>query len=336
MKFGTLQFFSWPGRRVPLETVFERALQRIQLMDESGFDAVWLAEHHFTDYSVCPSVHIMGMHVAERTEQIRIGTAVSLAAFYHPLRLAEEVALLDVLTGGRVNWGAGRGFDPSEFETFGVPIAESRERFQEAVDIVVKAWTEERLTWHGKHWHFDDVEVLPKPAQLPHPPTWVAAGSDQAAEWAGNSGYTLMLGPHSSFPDIAARRNMFFERLEANGHETEGRVIPMTRFIAVADSDREAEAIARAGADWVVTTYKNKDKGTENPVETVVLPSGELKIVDPVERYLGNVAVWGCPDRVVDTIQMLKETMHLEYLMLAPLSHSSFMMFVEKVLPRLR
>ena len=78
MKFGVLQFFSWPGRRVEMKTVFDRALNRIQLMDRSGFDAVWLAEHHFTDYSVCPSVHLMGMHVAERTENLRIGTAVSL------------------------------------------------------------------------------------------------------------------------------------------------------------------------------------------------------------------------------------------------------------------
>ena len=141
MKFGVLQFFSWPGRQIALPTVYERAFDRIEVMDKSGYDAVWLAEHHFTDYSVCPSVHMMAMRVAERTKNLRIGTAVSLAAFYHPLRLAEEVALLDVLSGGRVNWGAGRGFDPVEFAAFKVPIEESREYFQEAVDIVLAAWT---------------------------------------------------------------------------------------------------------------------------------------------------------------------------------------------------
>ena len=94
MKFGVLQFFSWPERRVALTEVYRRAIERIEIMDKGGYDAVWLAEHHFSTYSVCPSVHIMGMHVADRTENIRIGTGVSLAAFYHPLRLAEEVALL--------------------------------------------------------------------------------------------------------------------------------------------------------------------------------------------------------------------------------------------------
>src|SRR6188472_2481778 len=136
MKLGVLQFFSWPERRVPLETVFARALQRIEIMDRSGYDAVWLAEHHFSSFSVCPSVHMMGVLAAARTTRLRIGTGVSLAPFYHPLRLAEEVALLDQISGGRVNWGAGRGFARVEFAAFGIPGEESAPRFHETVDIV--------------------------------------------------------------------------------------------------------------------------------------------------------------------------------------------------------
>ena len=143
MKFSVLQFFAWTRRSIPLKTIYDRAMQRIDTMERTGYEAVWLAEHHFTDYSVCPSVHMMGTHIAARTERLRIGTAVSLAALYHPLRLAEEVALLDVLSDGRVNWGAGRGFDPTEFQTFGVPMEASRSRFHEAVEIVLAAWTHE-------------------------------------------------------------------------------------------------------------------------------------------------------------------------------------------------
>src|SRR5438094_4731894 len=168
MKVGVLQFFSWPERRVAIETVYARALQRIEIMDRTGYDAVWLAEHHFHSFSVCPSVHMLGTLAAARTTRLRIGTAVSLAALYHPLRLAEEVALLDVLSGGRVNWGAGRGFAPSEFNAFGVPVEESAERFREAVEIVVQAWTKERLTYKGAHFDFDGIEVLPKPLQQPY------------------------------------------------------------------------------------------------------------------------------------------------------------------------
>src|SRR5256885_8329394 len=110
MKVGVLQFFSW-SRRVPLATVYERAFSRVAVMDQTGYDCVWLAEHHFSTYSVCPSINVMATHVAARTRNLRIGMAVSLAAFYNPLRLAEEIAMIDVLSGGRVNWGAGRGFD---------------------------------------------------------------------------------------------------------------------------------------------------------------------------------------------------------------------------------
>ena len=155
MKVGVLQFFSWPERRVGLATVFARALERIEIMDSTGYDAVWLAEHHFSSFSVCPSVHMVGTLASARTKRLRIGTGVSLAPFYHPLRLAEEVALLDVLSGGRVNWGAGRGFARVEFENFGVPPEESTSRFHEAVEIVLRAWSEERLTFAGQHFRFD-------------------------------------------------------------------------------------------------------------------------------------------------------------------------------------
>src|SRR5437016_6564909 len=172
MQVGVLQFFGWLDRSLPLPSIYDMALERIAIMDTTGYDAVWLAEHHFSSFSVCPSVHMVGTLAASRTKRLRIGTAVSLAPFYHPLRLAEEVALLDLLSGGRVNWGAGRGFARVEFTAFGVPPEESATRFRETVEIVLKAWTDERLNFAGQHFHFDDIEVLPKPAQQPPPPVW--------------------------------------------------------------------------------------------------------------------------------------------------------------------
>src|ERR1700684_2845920 len=163
MKVGILQFFGWRDRTVPLNSVYETALERFSIMDQTGYDAVWLAEHHFSSFSVCPSVHMMGTMAPARTKRLRIGTAVSLAPFYHPLRLAEEVALLDVLSGGRVNWGAGRGFSRGEFTAFGVSPEESTSRFRETVEIVLQAWGNERLNYAGQYFQFENVEVLPKP-----------------------------------------------------------------------------------------------------------------------------------------------------------------------------
>lgn len=339
MKFGVLQFFSWPNRTVPLETVYARVLERIDLMESSGaFDAVWLAEHHFNTYSVCPSVHLMGMVVAARTKRLRIGTAVSVASMYHPLRLAEEVALLDVLSGGRVNWGAGRGNDPVEYGVFGLTRESSYPRFRENVDIVLRAWTEERLTYDGEFTHIDGVEVLPKPLQKPHPPVWVAATSPDAIEWASAAGHSILMDPHSSHVDLGRKFIEYQQKMRAAGHSLDGRVTPMARLIAVAPTDEEAKAVARRGAQWTVTSYANPARRAAVPTTSGAPPPPprfEQPGVDPVDRYINDVIIYGSPGRVVDEIQRLREEIQLDYLLCAPLSHQSFLMLTEQVLPAL-
>ena len=324
MKFGVLQFFSWPGKRVPLPTVYERAFSRIDVMERTGYDAVWLAEHHFSTYSVCPSIHIMGTHIAARTERLRIGTAISLAPFYHPLRLAEEVALLDVLSGGRVNWGAGRGFDPVEFTNFGVTREESYPRFRETVDVVLGAWRNERLTHHGEFFTYEDVEVLPKPLQQPHPPVWLAASSPEAVRWSAQQGYSILMDPHASHADIAKKRAIYADELEKAGHTLAGREIPMARNIALGRTQQEAEEVARNGAKFMFGNYLQPGVGSA---------SGEVP-ADPVEHYVNEVVICGTPEKVVDDLEQLAETLPLEYLMCTPLSHASFELFTERVLPR--
>lgn len=324
MKFGTLQFFSWPNRRGDLSVVYQRALERVRIMDETGFDAVWLAEHHFSTYSVCPSVHLMGMHIASMTKQLRIGTAVSLAAFYHPLRLAEEVALLDQLTGGRVNWGAGRGFDLKEMEVFDVDVAESKERFRENVDVVLKAWGSDRFSYDGKFNQFQDVEVLPKPLQDPLP-FWVAATSPDAIEWAGSQGYAILMDPHASCAELGTKYRQYRQTLNDCGHEN-SQDTPMARLLAIADSDEQAENIARAGSQWMFGSYFNQGKGGSTAAQ-----SAETRLQD----YVENTVVWGTPERVADRLLELEEEISLNYLMAAPLSHASFIKFVDEVMPRI-
>jgi alkanesulfonate monooxygenase SsuD/methylene tetrahydromethanopterin reductase-like flavin-dependent oxidoreductase (luciferase family) len=325
MKVGLLQFFGWRDRAIPLAQVYERALERIQVMDTSGYDAVWLAEHHFTGYSVCPSVHVMAAHVAARTVNLRIGMAVTLAAFYHPLRIAEEIALLDVLTGGRINWGAGRGFDKTEFETFGVPVAESTDRFREAVEVVLAAWTQERLTFRGRFHSFEGVEVLPKPAQQPHPPTWVAATSEGAIDWAGSRGLSILMDPHSPHQEIARKQALYRSGLEAAGHPVAGRQLPVGRLVAVAETDAEAEAVARRGARWTAGAYISKEAVAQ-------FRPGEPAL-DPVDHYLRDVVIHGSPQRVVEQLKRLEAEMPLDYLLLSPLSERTFQLFTDRVLP---
>ena len=323
MKFGVLQFFSWPGRRGELSTVYERALDRIRTMDQTGFDAVWLAEHHFSTYSVCPSVHVMAAHVAGITRNIRIGTAVSLAAFYHPLRLAEEVALLDHLTQGRINWGAGRGFDHKEMEIFGVELAESKEKFHEHVEIVLKAWESEKFSFVGKFNSYHDVEVLPKPLQNPMP-FWVAATSLDAVQWAGERGYAILMDPHAACEEIGSKYQCYAESMSANGHEIT-QDTPMARLLAIADHEEQAEQIARNGSQWMFGSYFNQGRGGSTAAQ-----SAEQKLSD----YVANTVIWGTPEQVADRLLELEETISLNYLLAAPLSHATFVKFVDEVMPR--
>ena len=329
MKLGVLQFFSWPERRVELATVYDRALQRIEIMDRTGYDAVWLAEHHFSSFSVCPSVHMVGTLAAARTKRLRIGTAVSLAPFYHPLRLAEEVALLDQLSGGRVNWGAGRGFARVEFTAFGVPPEESVSRFHETVEIVLRAWTDEKLNFTGQHFHFEDVEVLPKPVQQPHPPVWVAVSSEGAIDWAAGRGFSILMDPHSSGPEIGAKRRHYADKLADAGFSEAGRDIPIARLVAIADNAGKAAQIARNGAAWIVNSYLGA------PHRPVLQHNFWSAGVDPIQRYLDDVILHGTPDRVLDEILRLNDEIGLDYLLCAPLSHQSFMLLTERILPRL-
>ena len=322
MKFGVLQFFSWPGRRVPLQTVYKRAIDRVKIMDQGGYDAVWLAEHHFSTYSVCPSVHLMGMHLADLTKNIRIGTAVSLAAFYHPLRLAEELALLDNLSGGRLNVGFGRGFDQTEMKAFGVTTDTSYEQFRENVEIVLRAWQQDQLTFKGKNHSFKEIEVLPKPLQSPLP-TWIGASSPEAISWAAQKGFAILMDPHSPHSAIAEKYSTYQDILKQNKHEN-NLDTPVARLIAIAKTDQEAEQIARKGAEWTVGSYAGPKKGG---------PPSELEPEEIVNQYVNEVIIHGSPAKVIEQLQELKETNSFNYLLASILSHETFIRLSDEVIP---
>jgi len=326
MKVGVLQFFGWQDRSIPLPSIYSMALERIVIMDRAGYDAVWLAEHHFSSFSVCPSVHMMGVMAAARTERLRIGTGVSLAPFYNPLRLAEEVALLDVLSGGRVNWGAGRGFERSEFKAFGIAGEESAARFHETVDIVLNAWSSDKLTYQGKFFDYDGVEVLPKPMQQPHPPVWMAASSLPAIEWAAGKGFSILMDPHSSRRDLIQKRRHYAATLKGAGHREDGRVIPMARLIAIDETAEKARAVAQRAAEWTVASYI----GASHHRQEVRTFDGK----DPIAFYLNDVVLHGTAESIVDQIAALESDAGMTYLMAAPLSRRSFALLTDKVLPR--
>ena len=229
-------------------------------MDPTGYDAVWLAEHHFSRLLGLPFRAPDGRCMsADRTKRLRIGTAVTLAAFYHPLRIAEEVALLDVLSGGRVNWGAGRGFDRTEFKAFGMTARGELRALPRARRHRAAGMDERQLTYHGEYWDFDDVEVLPKPLQRPTRRCgWRRVGS--ARSTGRSQGYSILMDPHSSHAEIGSKRALLRGARAPPATAPAGQDIPVARLLAVAPTDGEAEDIARNGAAWTVGAYANPAK----------------------------------------------------------------------------
>lgn len=178
--------------------LYAETLEQIAWADMLGFGAVWLSEHHFTDEGYLPGVMPMLGAIATRTTRMRLGTSVLLAPLYHPLRLAEEAAVVDALSGGRLDLGIAPGYRLAEFEAMGVPKSERGTRTDEIIELLIAAWTTPRVTYQGRHFHFDDVAVTPKPVQQPHPPLWIGGSTPAAARRAARFGANFM--PDSGAP----------------------------------------------------------------------------------------------------------------------------------------
>jgi len=191
MQFGTYYFLQATPDRSAEEIIAEEVEQMV-LSERLGFDAVWLTEHHYADYGISSAPSVLLATVAARTERVKLGMAIWVLPFHNPLRLAEETATLDILSRGRLVVGLGRGNRPQEFLGHGVNQDESRTRREEGVEVLLKAWTEERVTFQGRHWQFDEIPVYPKPFTKPHPPLAFAVTSPQSLEWAGTHGYPIM------------------------------------------------------------------------------------------------------------------------------------------------
>ena len=187
MKFGAFFLNQSPEMR-PAEEVYARTVDMAAFADQLGFDSVWLAEHHFSSYGYCPNPLLMAVKLAERTKKARIGIGVMVVPFYHPLRLAEEIGMADQLTEGRLDLGVGRGYQPYEFNRFGVPIEENFERFNEYMEIVTRCLSGEGLAYDGKYFQFPTTWTFPGALQKPHPPFWHAGSSPTSMTLSGQRG----------------------------------------------------------------------------------------------------------------------------------------------------
>ena len=230
------------------EVYFREALDLCELADGLGYATVKIVEHYFRAYGgYSPSPLIFLSAAAQRTRHIRLVTGAVLPAFNHPLKLAAELAMVDCISGGRLDAGFARAFLPHEFEAFEVNMEESRPRFEEGIAAVKRLWTEERVTFEGRFHRFKDITLLPRPVQKPHPPILVAAiSTPESFIWAGEQGYGLMFVPYlSDFADLAQKIELYRRTYRAATHGQEppppGMALHLYMTASTASARREAK-----------------------------------------------------------------------------------------------
>src|SRR5438094_9107457 len=181
---------------------YQDIIAQIELGDEVGFDTVWLGELHFSRaFSILADPLMLLAAASQRTSRIRLGTAVTLLPMHNPVKIAEEAAVADILSDGRLEFGVGRGTAPLHYAGYGIAQEESRERFDEALDFIIGAWTHERFSFEGKYFRAHELPVVPRPLQVPHPPVRIAANSPDTFPFAARRHFPIFATPMINPPD---------------------------------------------------------------------------------------------------------------------------------------
>jgi alkanesulfonate monooxygenase SsuD/methylene tetrahydromethanopterin reductase-like flavin-dependent oxidoreductase (luciferase family) len=297
--------------------VYDHSLEEIALADRAGFDGVWLVEHHFfREYSHCPAPEVVFGAVTQRTERMRIGHGVVLLPFNHPVRVAERIAALDLMSGGRMDVGVGRGVSPLEYEVFGGSMSESRARVEEGLRILRGAWGDEPFAFDGEYWSFPEIDVVPKPLQKPHPPLWTAAVSPETFPMAADQGLGVLAGPFKPLFMIAEDRERFVDRCRVLGRDPRELGFGMTVGVVVLDDHERARQIAARNIRWFYEqllrlTAPVLERGGESykyyreELGTLRELTGGTPSLDALEA--AGMVVAGDPEHAVEQIRGLTE-----------------------------
>jgi alkanesulfonate monooxygenase SsuD/methylene tetrahydromethanopterin reductase-like flavin-dependent oxidoreductase (luciferase family) len=304
MKFGVFhQLPVAPGQSAVAR--YQETVAQVVHADALGFDVAWLAEGHFAPtFSAMSAPLVVAAALAARTTRLRLGTGVVQLPLHHPVRVAEEAATVDVLSSGRLELGVGRGTSPQHFAAFGVPWAERAARFDEALDVIERAWTERRVTYRGQHVRVEGIEVVPRPVQMPRPRIHVAANSAATAALAGRRGHGMLMSAAAHpLPDAFAAHVRAYRdaRAETGAGDASG-----------GSTDRAADPTAAAGepggcVSAVCWTFVGTSRAA---VRARVAPSLARHPVGagvPYDIAEAHMAIFGTPEECAARIAMLQE-----------------------------
>jgi alkanesulfonate monooxygenase SsuD/methylene tetrahydromethanopterin reductase-like flavin-dependent oxidoreductase (luciferase family) len=267
-----------------------------------GFRSSFLVEHHFTGWNQVSSTLMLLMALAMRTKTLRLGSAVMVLPWHNPVLLAEQAATLDLISGGRFDFGIGKGYRHSEFKGFQIAPEEAEARFEEAIEVMTRAFTERRrFSHHGRFWHFEGIVVEPPPAQQPHPPFWVAAGSEASIRRAAARGFNLILDQYASAAQIGERIAIYKAERKRNGLAFDPMQVVVARqlYVAKNEADKQA-ALARQAAYTKRTVDVSRTPGAGKPGSHV------LAYADKAGGTEEN-ALFGTPDEICAMLEALQK-----------------------------
>jgi len=309
MKFGLHYQLPCSGSQSPVQR-YRDTLDQAIYAEALGFESVWPVEQHFNpNLSILPSPLLMLAALAERTRTLRLGIAIVLLPLSHPVRVAEEIATLDVLSNGRVEFGIGRGSIPTHFTGFGLNQAESRERMLESLEIILQAWTSESLSFQGKFYHINDLSVVPKPVQQPHPPIRVAANSVDTFELMGQLGYPIFVAAQvNPFHKIREYLPLYRQARKAAGHPDPGGedvtlLTPLYIGNDPAQIRRELEPSIKSFLQAVATLYASAGLLLEGRIKEVLERVRRMTY----EQMCQVMAVFDTPDACVERLKRFQQ-----------------------------
>ena len=315
MEFGMFhQFPVVPGQS---ETdAFEQAFDQVDAAERYGLDAMWLAELHVDPArSVLASPMTIASAIAARTRRIKIGIAVQVLPLCHPLRIAEEAATVDQISDGRLIFGVGRSGLPRTYEAYGVPYAESRDRFAETLQIIERAWSQPRFSFAGKYHRFDDVAISPQPRQKPLPPIRVAASSPDTFAAIGRLGYPIFVMPRGTFADMAAPIESYRAAYSAAGHPGRGQVY-MRVPLYVAETYERARAEPEPSIMHFFREQAARLRASANRAGTRAIEdrAGRAAMLDKLtyDDALRGKVIIGAPDGVARQLRALDEELGID------------------------
>ena len=313
MDFGL--FLEFSGKEGEDEAkVFQRGFRLIDEAESMGVESVWLPEYHFIPFSVLSSPIAVATAVAARTKKIRIGFGVYLLPLANPIKVAEEVATLDHISNGRVEFGVGRGTFPEHHDAFNSPYPESRSRFDEYLEIILKSWTMDEVYFKGDHYQCEGISVKPKPVQKPHPPVRVGVTSAETFPIIGRMGYPIFINPSRAFAlsELAPHIGEYLKAWKDAGHPGEGEVglrVPLY----VAETEEKAYNEPRESALTSMTGLAQRVAGSASREGTTGNWQAESDRIAKMtyDDWLRDKVVYGTPERVVDRLSQLIEELRL-------------------------